>query len=208
MAIILASLPFVNAFLAFAQGLSNRYWHLFLFPVQIIPLLLTVVLFGATLFKITRAIFCRDHRRLSVLGLGIAPVVSFVAFLSLPPPDFWFLQGFRCGVLQRVSLSEIQEIATIAARIVPDGSLILPLVGTGRGEPDNSARWNAFRSQAPIGNLSGKFVVYHRDGTVQLEWGGALTGHWGLRVGQPAARLERDSNFIPISEEIAAYFTD
>ena len=206
--ILLASIPFINALLAFAEGFSGRVWAILLLPIQTFPLLLAVGLLGMIIFQLLKTIK-KDRRPINILPLLLAPVVFFSALFSLPPGGFWFLQGFRYGVMQRVSMAEISEIAGIATTVVPNGSLILPPnIGGNRGEADNSNRWSDFVSRAPVGRLNKPFVVYHHDGTVQLEWGGALTGHWGLRVGHPVIRRDRDYYFIPMSENAAAYFTD
>lgn len=207
---LLVAIPLLNAAISFAEGVSGRFWMVLMPPVQALLLLFAIVLIGLVVLSLFKTIFAQQDRRFRrVILLSSALVVFFAMLFTLPSGGFWFLQGFKFGLLQRFSLDELNEIAAVARQVVPEGSLILPAdIGSQRGEPDNAQRWSDFISRVPVKHLNPRFVVYNRDGEIQIEWGGALTGHWGLRIGNTVSRGDRDTNFIPMSVNVAAYTTD
>lgn len=204
LAFALMAIPFLNTGFSFLSGISGFVWTL-LFPIEA---LIAVILIVAIVIRLILILLRkRVALRTELLLLIASPGIFILALFALPPPASTFLHGFRYGLLFRISIPEILQTAEVASTLVPNDSLIGPPEIRNRGLPDNSVRWAEFIKRAPVNRLHPQFVVYNRDGTIQLEWGGALTGHWGIRISNDEYRRDRDYGYIPIGRNVAVFST-
>lgn len=204
--LLLISSPFISALISFIQGFSSRHF-LSPFPAEGVFFLFALIIAILLIVRLIEAWRKRCLNKFKFTRIAFSLVVFLTLVVCIPSSSYWFLLGFREGIIRRLSSDQLEQVATAIRHIVPVGGLMLPPTASKlRGGANNAEMWSAFLSEAPVDELPQPFVVYNRDNTIELEWGSSLTGHWGIRFSTPVIRKSRDIDFLPISSTVAVFY--
>jgi|GEM_PF-1814830 len=206
--ITLASLPILSLAASFLQGFVGRYIVMPL-PIEGILFLIGIVISVALVIRMAQCLVSqpRNGRAAASLFCFICIWMACIAFL--PSSAGVFLMGFDKGVVQRLSEEDFIRIAQAAEHTIPVGSLILPpTAAKSRGEPNNAQLWSELFDRTPLAVLPQPFVVYNRGNRIEIEWGSALTGHWGVRLSKRAEQEPNDSVMLSVYPSVSVFYTN
>jgi hypothetical protein len=117
---------------------------------------------------------CIFHAALSLLFLAAG---FFTARANI------FQIGFRQRILSTVSPAELREIARVCSTAIPlDGRLPGPQNWSPSDEPEYRGKWNVLIERTSLGKLDAPTVIFNHADSVEIDWGGALVGHWGIII--------------------------
>ncbi len=178
-------------YLHYADGRTNgaNMWgYFFLLIAAISAALLTVLLLVVTL--IVALVKGRERRTVAWLT-GVA-----VLFLLLPfmvKPQILFQAGFRAHIKSSVTPDELRQIAATVQEMLPDdGRLPGPKKESLWREEQHRPMWRKLAQTTQIQKLDPSLVIFKHGGTVELDWGGALAGHWGVEIDTGAEPRDGD----------------
>ena len=192
----------------FLGGCRGYHFTLMVFPAGLVPLP-----FAATF-------------TLTVLVLGILDIVGrrriiLSIMLILVTVGFWFtprllkhspfLLGFKHRVLRLSSPQELRQIASTARTYLStDNSLPSPEHLFLWDEEVHRQIWEKMPKSKILGSEEHwPLIVINDNGCIELSWGGALTGHWGIRIAEKIVKEDEfDWDYIQIEEDIAVYMSD
>jgi hypothetical protein len=150
-------------------------------PAQIVPMLMSVFCLGSlVVLLVTGLVKGRPvGKTLSALALSLLFVV--LGFAVVPAKVFQI--GFRQRMRSTVSASELREIARFCHETLP---IQTRLPGPGKwslwNESEHRSHWNALVQATAVGKLDPSLTIFNGTDTVEIVWGGALVGHWGLII--------------------------
>ena len=125
--------------------------------------------------------FLIRKRRIGPVVLAFAILIAFWALPRMILPTKPFLMGFHHQVYSRTTVNDLRAVAVMARS---SGDFFLP--GPGKWslwEPaKHAAKWEELKKVPSFGRLDTSVVITAHDGIVQMNWGGALVGHWGIRI--------------------------
>lgn len=150
-------------------------------PAQIAPAL--IILFSIiTLFVIcVVTLVKRRNRRLAFSMLALSLLFSVSGFVVAPAKIFQI--GFRHGIKSTISPAELHEIARVCSSTLPlDGRLPGPKKWSLWNETENRPIWNTFVNSTSLGKLDSSMVIFNHADEVEIAWGSALVGHWGIII--------------------------
>ena len=193
-----ASFPMIE----YAGGLSGFPLCVGAFPAQIIPLLIQLFAIAALIIFLIRAVRNKSAKGVVAICLVVA-IACFFCDWFISPVQF-FKAGFRVRIHRTISPEELRTLARVARAEIPMGNIsfrpgegILPSPGKGSlwEEAEHRKMWDAVTNQTAIGKLDPGLVVCVSSNDVELSWGGALVGHWGLRIQDVAPHGEVHFNW-------------
>jgi hypothetical protein len=163
-------------------GRTGQKLSLLILPVEIpfilIVLLLTIPLVGLALFGFAKRTLGLPLLTLLVVfgGWNIRPLVF------RPSP---FLHGFRTFVYENVPMEKLHEIAVQASQIKHSEEEIKKITSNTEVDLENE-RGLVFlpelKQQTAFAQLVERAYVDRQEDHLELIWGGALGGHWGIRI--------------------------
>lgn len=199
--------PIVNPVMCYLDGRMGGYsifldWPLAWLLIIGFWLILLILRIGWTTIKRPiawkRIVFLAC---LPFIGLGIGWSIWKVS----PPGAYWFLLGFKPALAERISIDEIRISASIAQGILDqEGAFCSP--DKGLNSDHQQQQWEEFISEAPVSALPTPFCIFYRLEAIEFVWGGALIGHWGIRVHPSVSRYESDVAFIQFQDDIALFY--
>lgn len=202
--------PLINVALGYLEGRSGGHFTLFVLPVILFPFLAMIVCAFAMLRSIGRDMV----RGRSVWAKSTLLAVSFVVFTLLvahtPSYSLCFLKGFRDCLFSRLTEAQMYHIADCVRTRVPEGTVLRERSpGSAAPPPSSAAAWEALAKSTETGLLPQQFAVINNENCVEIEWGSALSGHYGLRIAPDnVERSEYDNTYVPVNERIAAFDQD
>ena len=105
-----------------------------------------------------------------VLGFAVAPAKVFQA-------------GFRQRIRSTITPEELRTIARVCHETLPiHGQLPGPEKGSLWNESEHRPQWTALVQSTALGKLDPWLTVFNKANTVEIAWGGAMVGHWGLII--------------------------
>ena len=149
-------------------------------PVHIVPLL-TILFSIMALFVIcVVALATGRNRRLAFSMLVLSLLFLMPAFLIGPSI---FQIGFRQRTKSTVSPAELREIARACSNALPlDGRLPGPKKWSLWNEAEHRTTWDALVNSTSLGKLDSSMLIFNHADEVEIAWGGALVGHWGIII--------------------------
>lgn len=174
---IASAYTFIIEYIGGRQGLPLSIGG---FPAQIVSVLasvLSIFLLVVTLFV---ALIRRKAQRAVSSMMGLAILLFILTFTVIPARIFQI--GFRARIQSTITPDELRQIGTaVHNTLLEDGRL--PGPGNNRwNEEDHGAQWQVLVKTTRIENLDPWMVIFKHSNTVELTWGGALVGHWGLVI--------------------------
>jgi len=197
----------------FLSGYREFPLHVLLFPAGLISLLFAAIF---TLIVLIRALWSVIRLRNIIRSIVFALLV--VAFWFTPRwflpkfcPERPFMLGFRNRVLKLSSPQELHGIAA-KARILLNEEKHLP--GPGRiWLPEKKEKYSDLWKKIPESKLftshnSRVCISVSDNNDVEIFWGGALIGHWGIRISDyPLERKTYDNEFVSIEPNLVLFFS-
>jgi hypothetical protein len=151
------------------------------FPAQIIPVL--IILFSS----LTLAALCivtlvqRSNRRLAFSMLVLSWLILLPGFVITPAKVFQI--GFRQRINSTISPAELREITRACSNVLPiNGRLPGPKKWSLWNETEHRAAWDALENSTALGKLDSSMLIFNHADSVEIAWGGALPGHWGVII--------------------------
>jgi hypothetical protein len=189
----------------FLGGYRGFHLSVSLFPAILIPFLFAAIF---TLIVLVRAIW--SIIRLRSIVRSIIIILATLGFWLTPRIFFnedAYLLGFKYRVQRLSSSQELREIADKARELLIEQRW-LPGPGKNLWEEEVHAElWEKMpKSKIISGNTN--FVVISVDDNydVNLSWGGALVGHWGIRIAEGNVEQSKyDAAYIMLEKDIAVY---
>jgi hypothetical protein len=146
--------------------------------------------------------------------VSLTLIIITLAFYFMPSllKERPFILGFKYRTLSLSSPEELQEIAGKARSLISEsGSGSLP--GPGKWslweEENHRVLWEQMPEAKILSSFDSSVVIHVSDNNcVDLIWGGALVGHWGIRIAeQPLEKSKFDIEFISITTNIAVFMS-
>lgn len=180
--VIIITLSTVASFiLSYAQGRAGRWFSVFGFPAGIIPLLMNISCLIVLCVLSLVALVKRQQARLALAALSISTLLVVTEFIVSPARVFQF--GFRQRIQGTLSAEELRQIARVCHDTLPiDGMLPGPEKHSLWTEQEHRPIWVTLTNSSSLGKLDPSMVIFNRSDAVELSWGGALVGHWGVRI--------------------------
>lgn len=150
------------------------------FPARGVTFLITVLCLMSLVILLVDTCYKRGPAAKTVLLLVLACVLFALGFAISPTK--LFLTGFRQRIKTTVSPAELREIAQVCHDKLPiDRPLPGPQKWSLWNESEHRSQWNLLVESTSLGKLDPSLVIFNREDTVEISWGGAL-GHWGLII--------------------------
>ena len=151
------------------------------FPAEAVPGLIGLLsLASLVVLWVVALINRRSAGRTSIL-LGIALLFLRLGFAA--PPARVFQMGFRQEIKSTVSPDELRAIARLCHETLP---LHERLPGPNKwslwNEQEHRPQWSVLVGSSSLGKLDPSLIVFNETDSVEIAWGGALVGHWGLII--------------------------
>jgi hypothetical protein len=167
------------------EYIDGRYRILLFFigplPAKIVPGL--IIFFSSILLAALCIVTLAQgkNRRLAFTMLVLSCLFLAPGFVITPPKVFQI--GFRQRILATVSPTELREIAHVCSTTISlDGRLPGPGNWSPADEPEYRETWNVLTSRTSLGKLDAPTVIFNHANSVEIAWGGALAGHWGVII--------------------------
>lgn len=183
---------------------------LVLLPAEIVPLGIGFLAAIILVLTVIKSSLVRRHQLWAVgaLTIVVAATLAFAHF-SLYLPGF--LHGLRDRFVMKVGYPKMREFAKEMSGTGTEALIGRPYPGS-QATPEQRKRWDDLAARYPfLGWNDGAGVVIVRGGIVQLTWGSALVGHWGVQVAPEGTvkDLEKDrGRAFRISDDIQFIYTD
>lgn len=153
-------------------------------PAQVAAILIGLLCVGV-LLVLSVTVFARQKR-------GGRNVLMFVASLTILVTGCvggilvggkLFQAGFRQNIRSAISPEELRQIAGAChGTLVPNKIFPGPKKWSIWNESQDRAQWNALTASTALGKLDPSVMIINRADAVELWWGGALVGHWGVII--------------------------
>lgn len=202
--------PLFNWTLGYLQGRNCAHFMLLLLPPALFTLFVALLCFIALLFSIGRGFMQHKRPARKILFFALSALLFTISFKLLPPQSDSFLLGFRDTIASRINEQQFFDIAKAVSEQIPRGESIWSIDKPIHGDdPGNVSKWKELGRTVDLKPLPSKYAIFNHGNEIEILWGGALTGHWGVRVSDHhASRHDRDYSFLPIANRIAAIYTD
>lgn len=150
-------------------------------PAQIVPVLIILFSTIALLVICVVTLVKGRNRRLAFSMLALSLLFSVSGLVVAPAKIFQI--GFRHGIKSTISSAELREIARVCSNTLPlNGRLPGPKKWSLWNETEHRATWNALVNSTSLGKLDSSMVIFNYADEVEIAWGGALVGHWGVII--------------------------
>lgn len=151
------------------------------FPAQILPMLMSLFCLASLIVSLIMALIKRNAAGKALSFLAFSLFLFVINFAIVPASSFQ--AGFRQKISSSVSPGELREIARVCHETLPVPS---SLPGPGKkslwDESEHKAKWNVLMNSTSLGKLDPSLTIFNSPDSVELAWGGALVGHWGLVI--------------------------
>jgi len=169
--------------LEYIGGRSGMPLPLFIapLPAQIVPVL--IILFSSIMLVATCLVTLvqRSNRRLAFSMLVLSGLFLAPGFVITPAKVFQI--GFRQRIRSIVSPAELREIARVCANVLPiDGRLPGTNLWSSLNENEYPTTWNTLANSTAVGKFDSWMMIFNHADSVEIVWGSALVGHWGLII--------------------------
>jgi hypothetical protein len=163
----------------YAGGLQGMPMAVAGLPAEIIPFVISLLCIASLVVLLVVALAKRGP--VSIVFSMLALSCLFLVLASAPAVKL-FQIGFRRRINSTVTPDELRRIAEACHAAVPvDGYLPGPAKNLW-DESQHRREWNALASSTAIGKLDPWLVIHNSADAVELSWGGALVGHWGVII--------------------------
>lgn len=160
--------------------IGGRMGMLELTLLGIVPFLLNPIALLCLLIVGLIALVKGRDRTTVVVCLGLAAVFSMLPFLL--NPEKLFQAGVRDRVVSQVTPKELRQLATrVQAALPENGSLPGPMKKSLWSE-EYRKQWEELVRDTEIEKLDPWMVIFNRNQSVEINWGGARSGHWGVTI--------------------------
>jgi hypothetical protein len=190
LAVAMAALTCVSIALlhavSYADGRRGTISLLLSIGVALVALGSTAALFVLVVVALVR----RRQRRLVIGCLALALLV-FLANGLVPPVEL-FRIGFRHRLQATITPEQLRQIAIKCSELMPQEG---QLPGPGKNlwvEAEHAATWAALTNATAIGKLDPSLCIYNHTDEIEILWGGALAGHWGVVIAKKPGLAEGD----------------
>ncbi len=199
--------------LTYLGGLAGHPLAILLLPADSLPFLVAVAF---SLWTIGLIVYSAIKRRL--LYPSISSLILIVTAWSIPLflyrllPTSPFLLGFHRRISAKFTPDQLRLVAAKAISLSKEEDhWYLP-------SPQKLSLWDP-KSDAPLwaemnrvpgfSKFDGPFEIEVWQGNVYITWGGALIGHWGIRIDSSSvARKDNGYSFLALEPDIAVYIED
>lgn len=207
--VFVIAVPFLNGGVSYLDGYNGGHFIMLLSLVQLALLLMALVCLLVLLIRFILDLVASRSPWPGAVLLSSAFAGLVLPIILLPSHSVWFLAGFAAGFDRRLAEPDILKVAEIARAYLPNQSVYRS--PTKRLSPPNAdeAGIESHLRHAPLEKIPGAFTIANRNGVVEIEWGSALVGHWGLRIAPEKVSVDPyDYAFRQIDDRLAAYYTD
>lgn len=150
-------------------------------PAQIIPALLGLICLGCLLVTLIVALIRRRERPVALATAGLALLFFMLVFAVAPATVFQI--GFRSRITSTVTPDELREIALVAHETLPEGGRLPgPEKWSLWNEDEHQTQWDSLVKRTAIAKLDPWMLILKHPDSVELSWGGAVVGHWGVII--------------------------
>jgi len=168
---------FTTSYIGGRQGDPLSVW---LFPAEMFPILVAFlsVFILVILFFVALG---RGREQCAVSLLSGCAMLFFISMFAFPPREV-FQMGFRARIQSTITPDELRQIGIVVQSMLPeDGRLPGPQKNLW-DEKEHGAQWQRLLKTTQIGKLDPWMVIVKSSDKVNLTWGGALAGHWGVVI--------------------------
>jgi hypothetical protein len=159
-------------------------------PANVIPSLLELFALLALVILLFVSIKRSSGVATTVVSLLIA-IHCFIGGCAVSRARV-FQTGFRHKIQKTISAEELRTLAYVARSHIPVGGYIPgPAKLSLWTEAEHAKTWSILTNTTSLGKLDPWVVIAVRDDVVELSWGGALVGHWGLFIRDVAPRVNQ-----------------
>jgi hypothetical protein len=178
--VIMTGFVFVGVVLlqaiAYAEGRSGGISFLLSIGIGLI-----VFACLGTLFVLGIIALIRRRQRGRVVGCVACSLLVLLVNAWLPPSES-FRMGFRHRLQAAVTPDELRQIAAKCSELLPlDGCLPGPSKNLWK-DAEHAGSWKALTNATAIARLDPSLCIYNHSDEVEILWGGALAGHWGVVI--------------------------
>jgi len=197
--------------LEYIGGRAGHPLHIFLIPLAIFPFLGWAI-FGIWALGWMAFLIFRRRRYVHILlsATFIATSVVMPRFLSRLLPTSPFLKGFYSRISSQVTPDQLRAIAAQATKIMgaERTSLASPTKFSLWDEKADRPLWTKLAATPGVDRLDQGLLIQSINGWIELEWGGALMGHWGIRIQSPEVSEIDDYAYWAPLPDIAVFMHD
>ena len=199
----------------YVAGRTNRWPGLFL----LLPYLLVLAGSVGLLICLVRSFISRRH--VAATALMFFLVLCLFPCLFKIDTSYIYLRGFQAYARKVLTPDEWRGIARFAQANIHaqpgEEQFGRQLPGPGKdslwNENKHRALWSKLTVETHVQKLSDSLVIYVDSESTSITWGGALAGHWGIRIysgtnnakysGSPSGYFRQ----LPIAGDIDAFIS-
>ena len=191
-----------NFLMSYAEGRAGRPFSFFLLPAAIIPLLISISSLLLLCILALIALIKKHQARAAFVAVTLS--IIFAATWFIIPADKIFRVGFRQRIKTTISIDELRGIARACHDSLPvNGLLPGPEKRSLWAEEEHRPVWVALTKSTSLGKLDPWMVIKNYSDSVVISWGGALAGHWGVRI-----QIEQVTTAGDIAPDITTFVSD
>jgi hypothetical protein len=186
--------------------LGGRYFFNLdlIFMSYLLPIILILIIKQTII--LTKVIIEKNKRiKFSLLSLLFGILLLFINFIFPSYPIFQI--GFRNQIKNVLKPEQFREIAHVSRKILTkDDFLPIRMPGPGNNlwnAKKHAENWKILTSSTAIERLDNSFVIFVHDSSVSISWGGALWGHWGVKIYDKIVPTNTNHNDISIDIKIS-----
>ena len=188
--------------ISYEGGRAGMPISIFNLPAEIVPYFINFACAVSLLVLLFMAMAKRKQVIVALFALLLS--IGFAAVGFITPPIKVFQLGFRERIKATLSADELRQIARVFQENAPtNGFLPGPRKGSLWTENEHGPLWTKMTNSTSLGKLDDWVVVFKHPDEVELSWGGALVGHWGVRIKNEPATSAGD-----IAPGIATFISD
>ncbi|HWW01871.1 MAG TPA: hypothetical protein VNZ64_19380 [Candidatus Acidoferrum sp.] len=167
--------------IAYVGGRQGMPLSLGGFPAEVAPTLISLLCLASLVVMLVIALIKRRPAGKTSVLLVVAFLIFALGFALAPATVFQ--AGFRHKIKSTVSPDELRQIArSCHATLPPRGRLPGPRKWSLWNESEHRPQWNALVGSSSLGKLDPSLTIFNNTDMVEIAWGGALVGHWGLII--------------------------
>ena len=157
-------------------------------PGQVAPILISLFCLASLVLLLVIALIKRRPAAKTVSVLTLSFLIFVLSFAVVPMKVF--RAGFRQRIKSTVSPDELRALARLCHEKMPlHGRLPGPEKMSLWNEQEHRPLWNVLLGATSLGKLDPSLTIFNNTDTIEIAWGGALAGHWGLII-QPDDKTE------------------
>lgn len=149
-------------------------------PAGLVPMLITIMCTFYLIVISIVSLFQRNARLVVLTCAGLGCLFFLIIFTVQQARIFQI--GFRTRIESQITPEELRQIAASVQNLLPENGRIAGPEKNFSTTKDERRQWEILSDTTAIEKLDQWMVIFNNPQTVGISWGGALIGHWGIKI--------------------------